>query len=456
MGIAVLGPVQLTGAGGAVRIRERKARETLTVLALAAPRPVSVRVLAELLWDEPPPSAVKTVQAHLSRLRGALAAALGRPVLGGGPAGYVLDTEDLDVRTVATLRRRARLARLAGDDHGAAGLLARARALWRGDPELPETAAAHAERARWAEEHLGLVEEHLAAVVDARPADALAELEALCVRHPVRELLWELRMTALHRCGRQAEALAAYRCLRRRLADELGVDPGPGLRSAHAAVLAQQLPRPLPARAPTAPAVAADVPRYARSGGVHVAYGIFGSAGPEAPVDVLLLDPTFIPVDAFLEEPHLAGALARLATGRRVLAPDRRGLGLSDPVAAPPTLDDWVADALAVLDAAGAARAHVLANDSTVAVALLLAARHARRVASLTLVCGYARATRAPGYPHGEPAAESPTCPTPSSTSTTTPTGRGSSVTWTGSPSASPHSPRVSTSGCDLRRPVRR
>ncbi|MGD9527147.1 alpha/beta fold hydrolase [Pseudonocardia sp.] len=402
MGIAVLGPVQLTGADGTVRIRDRKAREALTVLALAAPRPVSVRALVEMLWDEPPPSAVKTVQAHLSRVRGALATALGRPVLTGGPAGYRLDAaEELDVLAVGALRRRARLARLAGDDHGAAELLARARDCWRGEPELPATTGGEAERARLAEEHLGLAEEHLAALVAARPGDALAELEALCVRHPARERIWELRIAALHRCGRQADALAAFRTVRRHLAAELGVDPGPGLRAAEAAVLAQTLPS-RPASSGPAPAVVADVPRYADADGVHVAYGVFG----DGPVDVLLLDPTFVPVDAFLEEPHLAGALARLAGGRRVIAPDRRGLGLSDPVAAPPTPEDWAADALAVLDAAGAPRAHVLANDSTAPVALLLAARHPGRVATITLVNGYARTTRAPDYPHGLPTGE--------------------------------------------------
>lgn len=401
----MLGPLQVTGASGPVGVRDRKARQLLTLLALAAPRPVSVHALAGLLWDEPPPSAVKTVQAHLSRLRGSLATTPGGPVLGGGPGGYVLEAGagvDLDVRAVATLRRRARLARLAGDDHGAAELLARARARWRGEPELPETVAAEAERARWAEEHLSLVEEHLAALADARPADALAELEALCVRQPTRERPWELRVRALHRCGRPAEALAAYRAVRRHLADELGVDPGPALRAAQAAVLARELPAPAARAVLPAPSVAADVPRYTDGSGVHVAYGVFG----DGPVDVLLLDPTFLPVDALLEEPHLAAALTRLAAGRRVIAPDRRGMGLSDPVARPPTTAEWTADALAVLDAAGSRRVHVLANDSTTPPALLLAARHPGRVATLTLVNGYARATRAADYPYGSPAGE--------------------------------------------------
>ena len=92
---------------------------------------------------------------------------------------------------------------------------------------------------------------------------------------------------------------------------------------------------------------------------------------------MLLVNPTFIPVDAYLEEPRVAGAISTLAAGRRVLAFDRRGLGLSDPVsaAAPPSVAQWVGDALAVLDAGGEGRVDVFANADTSMVALLLAAR---------------------------------------------------------------------------------
>ncbi len=147
--------------------------------------------------------------------------------------------------------------------------------------------------------------------------------------------------------------------------------------------------------------LAAHSGRYADASGVHVAYGTYG----DGPPDVLLLNPTFVPVDAYLEEPHLAQAVARLAAGRRVIALDRRGLGLSDPVspAAPPTIEQWVQDTVAVLDASGAAPVHVLANGDTALVALLLAATHLNRVATLTLVNGYVRLTSCVDYPHGDP-----------------------------------------------------
>ncbi len=405
MALSALGPLRLDGPAGLVPVVGRKTREVLTLLALAAPRPLSVSALAARLWDEPPPSAVKTVQGHVSRVRSALAASGRAGVLRGGPAGYHLesDASGLDVLAVDELRRRARVAALAGDDRTAADLLHRARLLWRGEPECPDTGLGEAERARWTEEHLLLVEDHLAAVVAAgSPADAVAELEALTAAHPLRERLWGLRMTALYHCGRQADALQVFRDARRTLVAEVGVEPGPQLQALATAVLDHTLPAPAAPATPVPATVSADVPRYAASGGGHVAYGCYGTG----PVDVLLLNPTFVPVDAYLEQPHLAAAVSGLADGRRVIALDRRGLGLSDPVATAPTVEEWVQDVVAVLDATAAAPVHVLANFDTAMVALLLAATHPARVATLTLVNGYARLTAAEGYPHGEPEPE--------------------------------------------------
>jgi DNA-binding SARP family transcriptional activator len=240
LSVAVLGPLWVDGPDGPVGVGDRKTREVLALLALAAPRPLSVSALATTLWDEPPRSAVKTVQAHVSRARTALNGAIG-----GGATGYhlLLDRVELDVAAVGELRRRARIAALAGDDHGAAQLLSGARARWRGEPELPPTSAGEAERARWVEEQLLLVEDQLAAVIAAGDGrTVLGELESLTAEHPLRERLWALRMEALYRSGRQADALAAYRSVRRLLRDELGVEPGPALRALEAGVLAQALP----------------------------------------------------------------------------------------------------------------------------------------------------------------------------------------------------------------------
>ncbi len=406
MGLAVLGPVRLDGPDGPVPIEGRKTRQVLTLLALAAPRPLSVTTLARALWDDPPPAAVKTVQAHLSRVRRALAAA--RPPVGavaGSSAGYRLDAEPdtLDVFVVEDRRRRARLASLAGDDETAEQLLREASETWRGEPELPSTVAGDAESDRLAEERSSLVEDHLEAMLDAgRAAEAVGDLAALTAASPLRERAWELRIRALYLAGRQTEALDAYRAVHRYLRNEVGVEPGPALQALHRAVLGHRIPGPAgrrPDPEPVVATVAADVPHYAEAGGVHVAYRRFGGG----PAPMLLINPTFIPVDAYLEEPRVAGAVSALAAGRRLIALDRRGLGLSDPVspAAPPSVAQWVEDAVAVLTASEEDRVDVFGNADTAMVALLLAARYPERVRTLTLVNGYARFTAAPGYPFG-------------------------------------------------------
>jgi DNA-binding SARP family transcriptional activator/pimeloyl-ACP methyl ester carboxylesterase len=405
--LSVLGPLAVNGPSGAVKVTGRKTREVLVLLALAAPRPLTAAALADRLWDEPPASAIKTVQAHVSRARAALAAAGGEAGrLSGGRAGYqlVAGPAQLDVLAVEDLRRRARVATLAGHDQDAAGWLGDARRTWRGEPELPATAEGDAGRMRLAEEHLQLTEDQLAAEIGAgRPADVVGELQALTARHPLRERLWELLMTALYRCGRQADAIAAYQVVRRHLRDEVGMEPGAALRALADGVLHHTLPATAPPEVAAAVRVPFDGPHYADADGVHVAWGAYGTGS----TDVLLLNPTFVPVDAYLEESHLAEAIVRLTRGgpgRRVIAFDRRGLGLSDPAtpATPPTLGLWTRDAVAVLDAAGAERVHVLANADTGMIALSLAATHPERVISVTVVNPYARPAVADDYPYGE------------------------------------------------------
>jgi class 3 adenylate cyclase len=113
----------------------------------------------------------------------------------------------------------------------------------------------------------------------------------------------------------------------------------------------------------------------------------------------------FIPIDTMDHEPRLARAMRRLASFARVLRFDRRGIGLSDPVSPndPPTLEQWVADALAVMDAAGSTEAAVLASAEMSPTGLLLAAAHPERVRALVLVNGFARTIVDESYPAGIP-----------------------------------------------------
>jgi len=140
---------------------------------------------------------------------------------------------------------------------------------------------------------------------------------------------------------------------------------------------------------------------YARNGDIHLAYQVLGDAAE----DLLLLEADFIPTDAWEEEGHLAHAIRRLASFSRLIRCDRRGIGCSDPITPsdPPTLEQWIDDTLAVLDAADADRPTVMAANDAGVLAVLLAASHPERVRSLILVNCYARGLRAPDYPWGWP-----------------------------------------------------
>jgi DNA-binding SARP family transcriptional activator len=260
----------------------------LAVLLLDANRPVSVERLAMALWgDEAPPGAVKTVQMHLSRLRQALG---GEDPIETTPAGYRVRVgpEDLDAERFARLDAQGRRHLEAGDPVRAAEVLRDALSLWRGralaDLEFEsfaQTAIAHLE-----EQRLSAVESCLEAELAAgRHAESVGELRQLTDEHPTRERLAAHLMLALYRCGRQGDALEAYAITRRRLIEEIGVEPGPDLQRLHQAILQQEsslAPEPEPEPEPE-PASPPDVRRGADRRLVTVLGGRFtGRADPEA------------------------------------------------------------------------------------------------------------------------------------------------------------------------------
>jgi class 3 adenylate cyclase len=155
-------------------------------------------------------------------------------------------------------------------------------------------------------------------------------------------------------------------------------------------------------REATKAAVVADVARYAMSVDAYIAYEVAG----EGPRDLIVVMEGFIPIDTMEDEPRLARSMARLNSFARLIRFDRRGVGLSDPVspATPPTLEQWVEDAIAVLDAVGSERAVVLASADVSSVGLLIAATHPDRVESLIVVNSFARAVVDADYPEGLPA----------------------------------------------------
>src|SRR6266516_7543432 len=141
--------------------------------------------------------------------------------------------------------------------------------------------------------------------------------------------------------------------------------------------------------------------RYARSGDAHIAYQVLGERGP----DLLYLSSGTISIDSIDEEPGFARFHRGLASFSRLIRMDLRGVGLADPTdpSVPPSLEQWVGDALAVLDAAGSERAALCGADEGAQVAMLTAATHPDRVSALILLNAYPRLRRDDDYPYGMP-----------------------------------------------------
>lgn len=223
--------------GAPVVIPGAKPRAILTMLGLHGGSVVPADVLMELLWgDDPPRTAAKALQTHISALRHALGDGF---VLTEG-TGWRLNTAETDASRYKSLAKSGRDTLGAGDTGGAVTRFDEAVALWRGIPELPDCRRGVSEKTRWIEGHAALVEDRADALLaTGRAAEIVGDLEAAVADAPLRERRWGQLMLALYRAGRQGEALGAYRRVRSLLADELGVDPGPELRRLEAAIVAQ-------------------------------------------------------------------------------------------------------------------------------------------------------------------------------------------------------------------------
>ncbi len=224
-----------------VPVRAGKLAALLAVLLLRRNEVVPSDRLVEELWSgEAPASALKTLQLYVSQLRKLLPAG----TLVTRAPGYVLNVgpDELDADDFEELLASGREALDASEPERAAATFRRALALWRG-PALADFTYeefARGEIERLEELRLEAVEERIDAdLARGRHADVVGELEALTREHPLRERLCGQLMLALYRCGRQADALAAFRGARRRLHDQLGIEPGPELRELEAAILRQ-------------------------------------------------------------------------------------------------------------------------------------------------------------------------------------------------------------------------
>jgi DNA-binding SARP family transcriptional activator/tetratricopeptide (TPR) repeat protein len=240
----ILGPLAAGGdAGQRLELGGRKQRDLLAMLLINLDRCISASRIADALWHgEPPAGADVTLRTHVSHLRRRLATIGAQDALVTRQAGYglFLHPDQLDAAQFEQLVGLGQEALGLGEPERGAHLFANALSLWRGSvledlgpPEFASTEAARLEELR-----LVALDHRIDADLSLGKHRALvAELQRLVVAHPFRERLHCQLMLALYRSGRQADALAVSSSVRRQLAEELGVDPGPALRDLEAAIL---------------------------------------------------------------------------------------------------------------------------------------------------------------------------------------------------------------------------
>ena len=248
----VLGPLEVRHDGRAIPVSGSKQRALLAILLLHANELVSRDALLEELYGERQPgTAGHSLDHQISRLRKTLPV---QGLIATRPGGYALeiDLESVDSRRFARLFEDGRRANADGRAVDAAALLEDALALWRGGAlaDLAYAPFAQTEIARLEELRLAALEERIdAELALGRHAALVGELESLTAKHPERERLRGLLMLALYRCGRQEEALRVYGDTRRRLVEELGLEPGPALQQLERRILRQDPSLDLPSAA---------------------------------------------------------------------------------------------------------------------------------------------------------------------------------------------------------------
>ncbi|MFG2132168.1 BTAD domain-containing putative transcriptional regulator [Streptomyces sp. NPDC048751] len=339
MDFKILGSVSAESQGRAVPLDGSKQRTVLAALLLAHGKVMTDERLTTLVWGfDPPATSTNQLYTYVSRLRTRLAPGIG--LRRSGP-GYRMDIGDatFDWETFRALAESGGADLRAGRYADAERRLARALALWNGPALTGVTEQlAEAEGTRMEEARLCAVEHHTeAALALGRHTETVPGLTRQVALHPVRERLRGQLMTALYRCGRQADALALYEEGRHVLAEELGIDPGPALRTLYEEILRGTL------AAPAAPERAAGTAAH-RNEAESADRGPRGSGNPETVHD---------------EAPAPARLAACPADGVRQGPPVARTTGLSERALVPTLLPaaprdftgrdaevEWLLDAL--------------------------------------------------------------------------------------------------------------
>jgi SARP family transcriptional regulator, regulator of embCAB operon len=243
----VLGPLQMSFGGALVPLGTPKQRAVLAVLVVNANRPVDIDTLIGAAWNQrPPPGARATLHAYISNLRRLMSSAgADRALLASAPPGYrlAIGRDQYDLGRFRTKKDAGVHAAAAAQFEQASRLMSDALAQWRGpfledlrDFQFVETLATAFDEEKIVA-HTAHVEAQIAC---GRPDAVIMELETLIAEHAYREPLWAQLMTAYYLAGRQSDALDAYLRVKTRLAEDLGIDPGPKLRELYEQVLRQE------------------------------------------------------------------------------------------------------------------------------------------------------------------------------------------------------------------------
>jgi DNA-binding SARP family transcriptional activator len=238
---AVLGPLAVAGEQGPIAVDGVRRRAVLIRLLMERSQPVPLGRLIEDVWGgDPPPGAPSTLRSHLSLLRKALGA--NRIRSRNGAVTLELRPGEFDVTGFESEVKQAHTA-LADDQLRIAEVLFDHSLDWWRGPALIDVEGlpwALPEVGRLEEQRLGAVEGLLTAHLRLGESQRVVSEGEMAVReNPLREQRWSLLITALYRTGRQADALRAYQRLRAHLAEELGIEPSPGLQKLEHAVLSQ-------------------------------------------------------------------------------------------------------------------------------------------------------------------------------------------------------------------------
>ncbi|MFD8722632.1 BTAD domain-containing putative transcriptional regulator [Streptomyces sp. NPDC059629] len=251
----ILGPLRVSADGTEITPQGARNRAFLGELLVHSGSVVSAEHIIEATWpDRPPVNAANAVQVRISRQRSMFRELAGAETAAGvlrtHPSGYQLQPVWLDSAHFESQVERARRLLAAGELTDAARTLEAALGLWQGEAyaDVPPSECVALEACRLGEVRLDALELHSDALLRlGRTPEVVSRLRTVTERHPLRERLHGHLITALHRSGRLAEALAAYADLRRVLIEELGTEPGPELQELHQAMLTGQVEPAQPA-----------------------------------------------------------------------------------------------------------------------------------------------------------------------------------------------------------------